>query len=154
MIKKIIILLIFLVVIQITIANNETNTTIEEINNTIEENITDQTNTTIEENITEPDNTIEEINKEVTDPNKCDVSLKIITEKQIFEQAEKITFYNTLSNTKHKFSITYSIEDINQNIVKKEQTTEKLFQTKWITAFIHNYRLGKINRCSCNQPLL
>lgn len=54
----------------------------------------------------------------------CNVSLFLETEKQIYEEDEKIKFDNVLSDESYPFVIEYWIEDLFGNIVKSKVLTE------------------------------
>ncbi|MFH2019832.1 MAG: lamin tail domain-containing protein [archaeon] len=55
---------------------------------------------------------------------KCDISLTIDTEKQIYEEGEKITIRHELSSKDFPFEIDYWIEDINGDQIKDKTRTD------------------------------
>jgi len=56
----------------------------------------------------------------------CNVSIGLTTDKDIYENNERIIFQNTLSNKLLNFTIGYWIEDLFDNIVKKKIKTSNL----------------------------
>ncbi|MBC8495455.1 hypothetical protein H8D36_04840 [archaeon] len=62
----------------------------------------------------------------ISQENICNVSIGLSTTKVIFENQEKISIENTLSNEQEFFSIDYWIEDLFGEMVKSKKTTTNL----------------------------
>lgn len=118
-----------------TINNNITNSNTTNMTNNNITNITQNSNSTIG-NMTTPEanqttnytstnitNTINSTSQTNLPSNSCNVFISLETSKQIFENKEKIEFYNKLSENGHFFEIEYWIEDLDGNIVKSRITT-------------------------------
>jgi len=58
--------------------------------------------------------------------NSCDIEIWITTEKDVYNNSERIEFYNNLNSEKYNFTIEYWVEDIFGNIVKKKYNTTNL----------------------------
>jgi len=58
--------------------------------------------------------------------NSCDIKIWITTEKDVYNNSEKIEFYNNLNIEKYNFTIEYWVEDLFGNIVKKKYNTTNL----------------------------
>ncbi len=54
---------------------------------------------------------------------ECDISISIDSNKEIFDNGEKIEFHNKLSDESFDYIIEYWIEDINGSIVKRKMNT-------------------------------
>jgi hypothetical protein len=61
----------------------------------------------------------------------CNVSLSIETDNLIYNNSEKIKFYNELNNESYIFKITYWITDIFGNEIKKAYTTDNTNQKSY-----------------------
>ncbi len=53
----------------------------------------------------------------------CNISLSITTNTEIFDNGEKIEFYNKLNNKQFDYIIEYWIEDVNSTIIKQKRNT-------------------------------
>lgn len=58
--------------------------------------------------------------------NGCYVSISLATEKNVYNNSEKITFYNNLTSKQHPFVIQYWIEDSDGNIIKERVNTTNI----------------------------
>lgn len=63
--------------------------------------------------------------------NPCNISLGLITEKNIYSNLERIDFYNTLDNESLPFVIEYWIEDIFGSIIKSKTNTTNTNQKSY-----------------------
>jgi hypothetical protein len=87
--------------------------------------------------------------------NICDLEISINTEKDIFNNNDKVKFYNNLNTEAYPYEITYWIEDMFEKQVKSEKTTKNTNQKSWkiksdlpAEAFIIN---AKVKALGCND---
>lgn len=62
----------------------------------------------------------------------CNTSIDIETEKDIYQNGERIAFKNLIGDRNHEFIIEYWIEDLDGNILKRRTKTKNL-NTKYFT---------------------
>ena len=55
--------------------------------------------------------------------NSCNTSISIVTDKLFYNNSEKISFYNNLTDRSNDFIIQYWIEDSSHNIIKEKVNT-------------------------------
>lgn len=141
-----------LLLLPAVMALNETNSTMPELNQT--ENITTPINVTLPENVTQPTNT-------TASENNCFIEISIKTEKEIYDEGEKIEFYNIINNTLGKlprnFTIEYQITDINNKTIKSLKATKNLnkksYTPKGREVIIIKNRLAYIS-CNNTNPIV
>ena len=69
---------------------------------------------------------------------KCNVSLWVYSTKQIYNNNEKVEFYNYISNDSFPFLIEYWIEDIFGDVVKERYNTSSLSKKQWTPKISQN----------------
>ena len=68
--------------------------------------------------------------------NECYVSLSLTTEKSVYNNSEKIIFYNNLTSKKYPFIIQYWIEDSDGNIIKEKINTSNINAKSFTPKFV------------------
>lgn len=63
--------------------------------------------------------------------SECDLSISIDTEKEIFNNKDKVKFNTNLNTEEYPYEITYGIEDMFSKSVKNERVTTNTNQKSW-----------------------
>ena len=88
---------------------------------------------------------------------QCNISISIDTEKQIYDNNEKIEFYNLLSNESFPYELTYWVEDLFGDIVKNKVVTTNTNKKTYTPDIEDNEKVlfikSQINNIACNNFL-
>jgi biopolymer transport protein ExbD len=112
-------------------------------------------NSTSNDQFLDDNNICQEFEVKDASENICDLEISISTEKDIFNDGDKVKFYNNLNSEKYPYEITYWIEDMFEKQVKSEKITKNTNKKSWTIrsdlpaeAFIIN---AKVKALGCND---
>ncbi|MEK6916312.1 MAG: hypothetical protein AABW92_01080 [Nanoarchaeota archaeon] len=95
------------------------------------------------------------INVVPSEQAECNISLKMTTDKQIYEEGENVNIFHNLNNKTFPFEIEYWIEDIFGEVVKQKTTTsntdKKSYTPKIIVAEKAFVVSSNLTHTACNN---